>query len=356
MENGTRKFFTNLFLGSLSLVAFYATYQFSNVVLEGKNYVASINGTRFITAQEFREKIGSVQAQYATQMGIDYKSEKGKEGYDQLKKQLMQELILTKVMLNNAEQEKIIITDETITKEINKIKAENFQNNELIFKNAMKKNNIKPESLPSILKEKMILQKYVEKIMNENVKLTDKDLREAYEAKKADFTMKESVEASHILVKSEAEAKKIYNEVKSGADFAKLAKKYSLDPGSKANGGSLGSFTRGQMVPEFEKTAFALKIGEVSQPVKTSFGYHILKKTGAKAEQVMPFEAVKDNLEQQTKAEKQRAFFAKWREKTISEADVKYNKGYESYSMTNKKEEKPANESKESKSPETEKK
>lgn len=331
MEVSTRKFYTNLFLGSLSLLAFYTTYQFSNVFLEGQNYVASVNGTRFVTAKEFREKIGAVQKQYAAQTGVDYKSEKGQEGYNKLKQQLMQELILTKIMLTNAEQEKIVVTDETIKEEINKIKAQNFQNSELAFKQAMKKNNIREESLPALLKEKMILQKYVEKLMDDNVKLTDKDLREAYNSRKAEFEVKETVEASHVLVKTEAEAKKIYEEAKAGKNFAELAKKYSLDPGSKTNGGTLGYFARGQMVPEFEKAAFTMKVGEISQPIKTSFGYHILKKTGEKPGQVMPFEVVKENLEQQVKADKQREFFMKWREKTVAEADVKYNKGYENY-------------------------
>ncbi|MFN8577212.1 MAG: peptidylprolyl isomerase [Candidatus Sericytochromatia bacterium] len=336
MELSTRKFYTNLFLGSLSALAFWATYQFTNVTLEGKNYIASINGTRFITAKEFREKIGSVQGQYAMQMGVDYKGEKGKESYNQLKNQLMQELILTKLMLGNAEQEKIVVTDEMVNQEIKKIKAQNFQNNDLAFKKAMKKNNIKEEALTDILKEKMILQKYVEKLMNDNVKVSEKDLKDAYNTRKVDFTEKESVEASHILVKSEAEAKKIYDEVKSGKDFSELAKKYSQDPGSKNNGGSLGYFSKGQMVPEFEKSAFSLKVGEISQPVKTSFGYHILKKTGYKPEHTMPFEVVKPNLEQQVKAEKQRDFFTKWREKSLKEADVKFNQGYESYDIAKK--------------------
>lgn len=343
MELSTRKFYTNLFLGSLSAFAFFAAYQFSNVTLEGKNYIASINGTKFITAKEFREKIGTVQGQYATQMGIDYKSEKGKEGYNQLKTQLMQELILTKIMLGNAEQDKIVITDDQVKQEINKIKAQNFQNNDLAFKKAMKKNNIKEDSLNVILKEKMTLQKYVEKLMNDNVKISDKDLMSEYNAKKADFTTKESVEASHILVKSEPEAKKIYSDIKAGKDFSELAKKNSQDPGSKNNGGSLGYFSKGQMVPEFEKAAFSLKVGEVSQPVKTSFGYHVIKKTGYKPEQVMPFDQVKQNLEQQVKADKQREFFTSWRDKAIKDADVKFNKGYESYDIAKKEEDKPKN-------------
>lgn len=340
MESSTRKFYTNLFLGSLSLFAFYIAYQFSNVTLEGKNYIASINGTKYITAKEFKEKMGSVKGQYAAQKGLDYKSENGRQGYNELRDQLLQELILTKVMLGKAEQEKIIVTDELVNQEINKIKQQNFQNNDLAFKQAMKKNNIKEDSLPEIIKEKMILQRYVEKLMNENVKVEEKDIRAAYEQRKQEFAQQEMVEASHILVKSEAEAKKISQEIKAGKSFADLAKAHSQDPGSKENGGSLGYFTKGQMVPEFEKTAFSIKVGEVSQPVKTQFGYHIIKKTGYKPAQTMPFEMVKPNLEQQVKAEKQGEFFTKWRKTVVAEADVKFNKAYESYDVSKKEDSK----------------
>ncbi len=87
------------------------------------------------------------------------------------------------------------------------------------------------------------------------------------------------VKASHILVKKRSEADNILKEMEKGADFAELAKKYSLCPSSK-KGGSLGFFTRGKMVKEFEKAAFSLAKGEVSGAVKTEFGYHIIKRTG----------------------------------------------------------------------------
>jgi len=89
------------------------------------------------------------------------------------------------------------------------------------------------------------------------------------------------VKASHILVPSEDKANWIYEQIQKGGDFEKLAKDYSDCP-SKANGGDLGYFGRGQMVGEFEKVAFSMKDGEVSKPVKTQFGYHIIKVTGRK--------------------------------------------------------------------------
>jgi peptidyl-prolyl cis-trans isomerase C len=90
----------------------------------------------------------------------------------------------------------------------------------------------------------------------------------------------EQVWARHILVESETQAKAVETLLKQGIDFAELAKKYSKDTGSGANGGDLGWFGKGQMVPEFENSVFSLKIGEISQPTKSQFGYHIIQLLG----------------------------------------------------------------------------
>ncbi|MBM3292579.1 peptidylprolyl isomerase [Candidatus Bathyarchaeota archaeon] len=87
------------------------------------------------------------------------------------------------------------------------------------------------------------------------------------------------IRASHILVEKQSQALKVLDELKSGTDFSSLAKKYSQCPSGK-KGGDLGQFGRGQMVREFEQAAFALKIGEITEPIKTQFGYHIIKRTG----------------------------------------------------------------------------
>lgn len=91
--------------------------------------------------------------------------------------------------------------------------------------------------------------------------------------------MVSKIRASHILVEKHSQALRVLEELKNGADFKDLARKYSQCP-SKKRGGDLGFFGQGQMVKEFERAAFALKVGEVSQPVKTQFGYHIIKRTG----------------------------------------------------------------------------
>jgi peptidyl-prolyl cis-trans isomerase C len=87
------------------------------------------------------------------------------------------------------------------------------------------------------------------------------------------------IRTSHILVEKQSLALKVHEEIKTGGDFVALAKKYSTCPSGK-RGGDLGVFSRGQMVKEFEQAAFALEVGQMSEPVKTQFGYHIIKRTG----------------------------------------------------------------------------
>jgi len=91
--------------------------------------------------------------------------------------------------------------------------------------------------------------------------------------------MSTKIRASHILVEKQSQAIKVQEELKAGANFSELSRKYSTCPSGK-RGGDLGQFSRGQMVKEFEVVAFALKPGQVSEPVKTKFGYHIIKRTG----------------------------------------------------------------------------
>ncbi len=147
---------------------------------------------------------------------------------------------------------------------------------------------------------------YVDKIVAKDVKVNEEDLKKIFAANPDQYAKQESVHAKHILIKvddpsqdaaAKAKIEALYQEAtKPGADFAALAKKDSQCP-SAAQGGDLGSFPRGAMVPEFEQAAFSMKPGEISKPVKTQFGYHIIKveehTEGAKPS----FEAAKPQLE-----------------------------------------------------------
>ena len=120
--------------------------------------------------------------------------------------------------------------------------------------------------------------------------------------------------ARHILVPTEDEAKAILAEIKKGTDFAELAKQKSKDPGAAAEGGDLGYFTKDQMVPEFAEVAFKMNKGEVSDPVKTQFGWHIIKVEDKRNKPVPAFEQVKDQIETFVARRAQAEYIAKLRE------------------------------------------
>ncbi len=126
-------------------------------------------------------------------------------------------------------------------------------------------------------------------------KVTDAEVRKEYDAMAKKVKPVERVRARHILVSTKEEAEKVLAELKKGAKFEDLAKKYSKD-GSKEFGGDLGYFTYDEMVPEFSKAVFALKVGEVSKPVKTDYGWHIIKLIDRKKVGMQPFDVVKVGL------------------------------------------------------------
>ncbi|WP_373897163.1 peptidylprolyl isomerase [Haloimpatiens sp. FM7315] len=126
-----------------------------------------------------------------------------------------------------------------------------------------------------IIKKDALIQYSIQK-MFKGITVSDEEVNKFYEENKNQFKTPETVSAKHILVDTEEEATKIADEIKNGLSFEEAAGKYSKCP-SKAQGGSLGNFARGQMVPEFEDAAFSLEIGVVSMPVKTQFGYHLIK-------------------------------------------------------------------------------
>jgi parvulin-like peptidyl-prolyl isomerase len=172
------------------------------------------------------------------------------------------------------------------------------------LENVLKQQGLSLGKFRDFIKGDIEVQKLQMKLMEE-VKVTPDDLRE--------------VRASHILVKTEAEAKDLLQQINKGADFASLAKKYSQDPGSAAKGGDLGYFSTGSMVEAFEKTAFSLKPGEVSGLIQTPFGYHILKVTDSR---LRKFPGAKGEIEQAALREKQEKTFRRWYSDVRSKAKV----------------------------------
>jgi peptidyl-prolyl cis-trans isomerase C len=143
--------------------------------------------------------------------------------------------------------------------------------------------------------------------------LTDQALHQTYDEAVKSMAGQEEVRARHILVQGEDEAKAILDQLKKGADFATLAKEKSKDPGA-AEGGDLGYFTKDQMVPEFADVAFKMYPGQLSNPVKTQFGWHVIKLEDKRTKQPPEFEKVKDQIEAYLARKAQTEFIAKLRQ------------------------------------------
>lgn len=172
--------------------------------------------------------------------------------------------------------------------------------------------------------EKDLLTQYTINKLFEGVQISPEDVRAHYENNKEAFVEPPMVSAKHILVDSEDKAKELYNDIKAEKlSFEEAAMQYSSCP-SKEQGGSLGEFSRGMMVPEFENAAFSMSVGEISEPVKSQFGYHLIKLESKKEQTEKAFEEVQGQVAQQLIQEKRTQHFSNMIEELTEKYGVKY--------------------------------
>jgi peptidyl-prolyl cis-trans isomerase C len=199
---------------------------------------------------------------------------------------------------------------------------------ELVYEDAKKMRLDKdPEYLDKVKDfEKMTLISLIlKKEVEDKAKVDDADVKAFYDKNADKFTIGTKLRASHILVDTEAQAKDIRERLNKGESFAKLAQSFSKDKGSASKGGDIGYFGSGQMVPEFERAVMGLKVGEISEPVKTRFGYHIIQLTDVKKGETASFEQSKEAIRKQLLAEKQKALIDSFIGNLMKEAKIKKN-------------------------------
>ncbi len=199
-------------------------------------------------------------------------------------------------------------------------------NQELFYLDAVDKNLDQEEEFKAEvekIKANFLKQYAISKLLTP-LTITEEDVSAYYEQNKAQFKKPEMVKASHILVEDEEKVKEIEKELQDGLSFEEAAQKYSKCP-SNAKGGDLGYFSKGQMVPEFETAAFGLKVDEVSAPVQTQFGYHIIKLIDKKEEEISPLDEVKQQITQHVLSQKQQDLYFKKIEELKGKYEVKIN-------------------------------
>jgi peptidyl-prolyl cis-trans isomerase C len=172
--------------------------------------------------------------------------------------------------------------------------------------------------------EQILVQVLIEREILDKIKVNDEEVLEYYDQNKESFTEKEQVHLYNILLESEEEAQDILEQLKAGEDFIEIAKEKSTGP-SAAQGGDLGYLTKGTIIPEIEEVVFALEVEELSEVVKTDFGFHILKITEKKPETVKALEEVKEDIIQTLLPAKQKEAFDNLLEELKGRAEIEIN-------------------------------
>lgn len=271
-----------------------------------KGTVAIVNGDK-ISKDSYKEEMSFYGAMLASRQN--------------LKNSIVQMMVQDKLISDDMKANKLEVSDKDVNESfLNSVKQFGGQEQ---FDKMLDDYNMDVEKFKETVKKDLMYQKHKEWFEKEHP-VTDEEIKQYYEDNKDQFSKRDT---SHILVDDEKTAKEIKEKLDKGEDFAALAKEYSKDTANADNGGNLGEFSKGQMVKEFEDAAFALKEGEISEPIKTQFGYHIIKINKVS-------DSVDDNKDAITKAlnEKKYADYIKElneKANVVTEATVKENKAAE---------------------------
>ena len=263
---------------------------------------AAVNGV-VITLEEVNRQMFVLEQQLLSTQGKAIRPEM----VPGVRKQILNDLIDKELLYQESQKQKIVVEDKVVDEKMESLKKQ-FPS-EKAFQDEMRQLSLTEENLRSQIKKGLAVQRIVEKDILVKVHVSDENAKSFYDGHPDLFKEPEQVQASHILLKVEADAEPAKKEeirkrmegikqrIEKGEDFAALAKELSQDP-SAEKGGDLGFFERGKMVKAFEDAAFSLKPGEVSDIVETPFGFHLIKVFDRKEGRTIPYEDSKDRIKQ----------------------------------------------------------
>jgi foldase protein PrsA len=289
-----------------------------------------------VTQEQFDQIWAQAEAQYKSQDNAPPFPAEGSTEYNQLKASIVNYLVQNQIVKEKAAEMNVTVTDKAFQERMKQIVQQVGGQKKL--DKLLKQQAVTQAQLEDQLKAQM-LQDAVQQKVYADIKVSEADLKKYFEDpdNKAQFDVPESVDARHVLVKTEAEAEKVRALLEadnSDANWKKVAAEYSTDPGSKDSGGSLGNFPKGRMVKPFEDAAFALAVGEISEPVKSQFGYHVIEVTKKTPGSKQTFEQAKSTIEQQLKYQKQATAWEDWLKQAMKAAGVVYAAGFDPALLT----------------------
>jgi parvulin-like peptidyl-prolyl isomerase len=236
-----------------------------------------------------------------------------------VKNSVTEQLVNSILLYQHAQEKNITISESDINEEIEKIK--NSFETESDFNDAIKRSNLTLNQLKDDIRRQLMIGEVIEQ-ENDKVEVTEEEISKYYEEHKDYFFEPEKRKIRHILVEDKEEAQKILNQIKDGmVDFEKAAREKSICPSSEQDG-DLGYITRGQMVKEFETVAFSLEAGEISEVVKTEYGYHIIRCEDIQEEHQQTFEEAKGTIKENLRSQKENSAIEALLTQLREESDV----------------------------------
>lgn len=225
-------------------------------------------------------------------------------------------LITNKLIELEADKQKITVSDEEVEEELATL-SESY-GGETALEEAVVATGMTMDDV----REDIINYIKTEKLLEPRIEITDEELQTYFDENKDTFATAEQVQASHILVADEATANEVKSKLDAGEDFSELAKEYSTDTTTAESGGDLGYFSSGDMVAEFEEVAFALGVDEISAPVKTEYGYHIIKVVDHQEAKEANFEDSKEEISDTLMNDKMSTEYTVWLEELKEEYEI----------------------------------
>ena len=318
--------FTSIALAAVFAAFFLAGCGGSSDSKDVPSDAVAVVGDQEISKQQFDALIAQARASAKQQKRTFPKA--GTPEFKNLQNQGLEYLVRRAEFEQKADDMDVKVTDQQVDERLDQLKKQFYSGDDKKFKASLKKLLLTEDQVKKDVRAQLLEEALYKKV-TEDVKVSDKEIQDFYDKNKAQYKQAATREVRHILVKTKAKADALHRQLENGADFAKLAKKNSEDPGSKGQGGKL-TVSQGQTVPPFDKAAFSLDKGELSKPIKTQYGWHIIQPlTGVKQATTTPLDQVKEAIKQQLASEKKTKAMREWIDGLKDEFDVNYQVGYE---------------------------
>jgi foldase protein PrsA len=328
-----------------------------------KNDLASV-GKVTITKDQMNKRLPEFEAQYFGGTAPD----KNSAEYKDFQRLVVDYLVTLEMSKQKASSLKVSVSDKDVQDQIDKVKTDYFEGDQAKLEAALKEQNMALDQYKVSVREQLLLQDTYDAVTKSVPASTDAEIKAYYDAHKADYLQAETRSVRHILIapikppaidttsstaaeastttttartpndadwaKAKETADKVRADLVGGADWTAEAKQYSDDTGTKDSGGDLGPISKGIMVPEFDQAVFSSKLNDISQPVKTQYGYHVIQVTAINPEKQQTLDEVKSDIQSLLQEQAKLKAWQDWLKKTKTELNVVYQQGMETTTTT----------------------